>query len=417
MVVLVLAVYIVVLVLIPRYNYLGLSLFLATPITKPFLIVSLGVPSGYYIDLLMVVPAVAGIILSRKKVLHAEFRVGRNRLLFVFYVMLFLAMISFPIADGIAMPVKKLLIFSIFVHLAVWLPVLYVRSWKNLKEVLTAIELLGVFCLVNIIFFPIRAVDDVYGRLSALGANPLAPGFFITILAISSLFKSLILRKRMFLFLIPFCLLAVVISGTRSPVIFFIVIVSVVVMGLRGATLSKAVLVTMLCGLATLLIYSPPMVMKEGLSRFSQLELSYKESRIQLVLIGLDHLKEHPGKILVGGGFGDSSYVYSGGDDGVFKYPHNWVLEVFMEFGVAGLLLMLYLFGGNIVFLIGIKRRVDELGVEIRYLAVVSAFIGFLVILNSNKTGSYGVSATAWFVLSLFYHVSSNCNVRRDRCG
>lgn len=395
-----------------RKPIIGVGLLLATPLFKTIVESHVAFLEGYAFDLSMAASALlCGVINWRKKRRGLyELQPGKKIVIYLFYAILLLAVVSYSWSRAEYASYLKIVILGVYIHLIVYILVLYFRDRNDIRDFNRMVMGLALLSGFIILIFPVELETEVtragaqFTRV-VMGANPLTPTMFLSAAAIW-LWANFVGEGRWpwLVALIPLCLLAILSIGVRAPLFFLplVFLAMAVTIGKKKLFVIKSGAL-FIGGILAYFLLAYSGIAGQGRDRLGKLQLSTDEHRFQHAFESIDGWLGRDDVLVyfLGGGIGDSSFSMWNDDwIGYYTYPHNWLLEILVESGPLGLLVLGYFF-----YLI-IKGTFKTTGTGLYSLPVNSAidilairYMGIYCIMNSMKTGSYATDATAWIFL------------------
>jgi O-antigen ligase len=236
---------------------------------------------------------------------------------------------------------KDKLLRTLLIYLAFFFPIIYFKDYSYFKDFINSIS-----AFATIVILMLTGVIIIYGNLEILFyATELESLNIPDYLIISEILGAFILLNhsrngKLILLLKLIALFYMIMLGGRGPIIFLAIIYIFYYLFRTKLTFQKIILVVII-----------PFLFISSLSLFQEWEFSkimfYRvstliegdafESRGELIQISTAIIKE---KFLFGTGYGGFGMAAFGSD---FRaYPHNIILEIFVETGIVGLLLILF---------------------------------------------------------------------------
>ncbi len=390
--------------------WIGICLFLMIPIIKGYFCTFFPVLQSYSFDLCVAALTVWACLLDLKRTStrHPAFSGGRKFVLVCYYVLLYLAVMSYPLSRADFTAYQKILMFGIFNQIVILVVVVYVRNLNNLDTLFKIVFMVALFSTFMIFFSPMSNNEiSLRSTMDAvLGSNRLIPSSFC---AMASIWLwSHLLEKgnwRRWFWLIPVFLLAIVSTGTRAPLIFapFVYFVSLIIRR-SGQKVLIGLGALVIFAAAGLIALQSSTLVQHGAKRFDRLDLSTNESRYVYPAMVLKEWWDRPEALvkILGGGIADSAFSISHDPDH-YVYPHDWLVEILVELGPAGALTYIVLI---VVVLRGIAKLYDRERLERCYSPndraniVASIWISFYTIVNTFKTASFSGGYNMWFFIT-----------------
>lgn len=394
-----------------KFPWMGLVLVLTVPIVKGYLRGYFPFLVSFTYDMSAMIYAYLGIIINYYQTRYEprHFASWGKTSISVFYTMLVLCIMSYTLSRSGYIAYKKFLIFAIHVHMAVWLPILYMRTEKNVRQFINTVLGIGLFCTVALFLFPIQREAEGYGRLSVFGANPLAPTFFAAS-AIIILWSGVMNKtaKRWMMWAIPLIFIGIVATGQRAPVIFAVFVVLAMTFRSGGWQSVKGAIWLLLSAVIIIILFSVfQEFLASGIGRFQALKVSAEESRIKVPMMVLQDWLQRPGAWLLGGGIGDTHFVIARGNPDSLGYPHNWLIEALVELGPVGFVAVGWLLLAVLRRCWSLKKNLAYYPLSMHPMLWALGGIALMSWLDTFKTGSWGGSYTRWIMFSAFLHVTT----------
>lgn len=383
------------------WPFVGLLFYMGIYLAKPLLVMRIPFLTGlwgYVVDLGFVFIALLAILKSNYAGKEIE---GRLVSPAVYACLLFLVVWTWfrlPATRNMELGKTKVLIFTIFDMLVIFMGINYGRTMKGVREIIKAMIFMGLFAIVGILIFG-RAQHEEYassritfGYSNPLGAADLAAYFMLTVFGLwlaKRTTKLAIITVSVFV-----CSIAVLIfSGSRGPLFGLAPSLLLMAYYYRKSINFKWLLAVVL--FAVVCIFSFNILLKKSgmTGRFG--EEGIREAmapRIYWAKISLAGWAHSP---ILGNGPGDLSVQGTGMT--VLTYPHDVLLEVANELGTVGLVpyLMLLYYASRTRKLFSIPEFENT---EYKMISVI-IFAGFVYqFILTFKTGSYAGSNMFYFL-------------------
>lgn len=396
-----LAVTVVLAIICFKWPFIGIALFLITPIVKVNLRAVFPFLAGYSYDIYVAFLAYIGAlsVMIRK---HKSHRVKYNGYaLACVAVLIILAWVTYVRSRAPEAGWKKLLMLSIYVPISVVLPIMYIRTYQQVRTLGKTIAFMGLAAILLLTVIGGGQLETVGASRQTLGyANPLGPANISALGMIAIICYAVIGKNKKawiaIAFFAPLGLFATIASGTRGAV-YGVILAMLAIMYIGKS--KKLLYYVFLVPFGLLLFY----VMLSQVSsviqdRFSAESVSDSfHVRMYMVKVSLESWRE--GHIFLGNGLGDTAYALEGED--VYAYPHNHPVEVLAELGICGLFALLFLYFlvfKRIVFLRWNITRMPSHGAEVAILA--GGVVYYLLV--SFKSSTFAGWFNGWFLLSAF---------------
>ena len=278
---------------------------------------------------------------------------------------------------------KDKILRTLLIYLAFFFPIIY---FKDYSDYTVFVKGISAFATITVIM--LTAVLIVYGNLSILFFATEMEDFNLPdYLVISEILGAFILLNhsrngKLILLLKLLAFSHMIMLGGRGPIVFLVIIYILYYLFITRLNFQKVIL----CILIPFLFISSLSFFEEWeftkiiFSRFSNLiEGDAFESRGLLIQKSIVIIKE---KFLFGTGYGGFGITASGSDSRA--YPHNIILEIFVETGIVGLFLVLFFF---IYFFSRIFGRLNSLKKDVCSLDFSLCFFYFFM--NALKSSSF----------------------------
>lgn len=278
---------------------------------------------------------------------------------------------------------KDKLLRTLLIYLAFLFPIIYFKDYSYFKDFVN-----GISTFAAIVILVLTAVLIVYGNFDIiLYVTELENLNLPDYLVISEILGVFILLNhsknvKLILFLKLTALFYMIMLGGRGPIFFLAIIYIFYYLFKTKLTYQKGIVVILVTFLfnALLSFLQNWEFTKRMFSRFSTLlEGDAFESRGELLQISTTLIKE---KFVFGTGYGGFGVAALGSD---FRaYPHNIILEIFVETGIVGFLLFLFFI---VYFLTKIFVRMNSNKQDVCTLDYSLCFI--YLFLNAMKSSSF----------------------------
>lgn len=393
---------------------IGIILLLTVPLFKGLIREYFPFLTGYTYDIFMIIIAYFCICIDFLKKKY-QYSISLNKQIKVFlvgyYLLIILCIATSYWTRSPIIAYKKIQLFAIFANMIILIPLLFFRDKGNLKRFLFFISFVGVFCGISMVFFPmdmiVLDIESTGTRVSVLGANPLIPANLISIACICIFSFSISSNKYSYLSMfVPFLLVSIFISGTRAPVFFTLLVIVLLSFIRPNVKLLKTLLYFLIFSAIFLFFYSYfEEMMYGGFDRFYKLFTTEEEGRVTLFKLIFNDMLKRPQTFAFGGGLGDTSYIYSHGQVNVWYYPHNWLLEIWSELGLAGFFIMSSIYYFIMTYTLSLKVELGRYEEDVQWCILAVGGISVYFVLNSFKTGSFSSGFLTWFFFSTFFYV------------
>lgn len=312
---------------------------------------------------------------------------------------------------------EKSLIFTVFNTSVLIVLATYVVSLKEVKRILMIVVLLAAINVVCLLQYGVGMDRWEGARMTFGGANPLVLADLcalgVVVIATVWLAQRKIWQLLLFVVGTPVLLYAIIMTGTRSPVIALPIVLLVVVilyMELKNAVaLALALLVIVAVG------FFITQIVDETMLRRFNIESMGAGAAVRKYMIGTA-VQGFLGSPFWGTGTGDMKYQLV--SDGFFgmRYPHNHVAEVANEFGIIGLLPYLILVGYGFRSGWRLFRAKSFMDPQLRMVGVCAFGCYVSMFLTTMKAGTFSSGAITYFFLGLTV-VTSDLAVRYSLTG
>ena len=303
----------------------------------------------------------------------------------------------------------KALRFGVFESLSYFFPILFLRTRKDVRQLVLSFAVLGIALSVKVLLGLLYASDRVLSGDTDI--TKIGDGMLLGI-ALLMVFGNLELPKTVRFVAVPVLSFGLIACAARSPLValFFTVVISLVC---ARREMARSLLRSVWVGTIVLTMIAVPSLMWLRSLPFAEQKLYEKQAELQSALSGnifvsgtfaqrlsfyrsaLDAMAQYP---IAGVGVGGWSIFYDNADTPHF--PHNFVLEVGAEQGLIGLTILLTL-------LVLLFRGTLRLLRSDRGLAFVFPVFVFCVVLNLI-TGDIE-SRPLWFCCGLAAAASRFC--------
>lgn len=351
----------------------------------------------YKIDTIIVYGILVVLFLSISKELLHKIKFGQILFVFtVFFVLLFSMLLS-------SQPSVNLEVIIQVLSLCVvpFFGCCLVRDFNQFKKYIVLFATIVPYFLVFVYFV---LGNGSLGKEGTYDQGLTYSYLISAIILCGSLFEKVNIKK-----LIPFllCLFSMLSFGARGPIvcvaIYFIVRLTVLLLNKQPL---KAILILLVYILGFLIIYiNLETIIQFTIQRFDEMGFSTRvlsrildnslledKARKQIYIYCIDYIKSNPNG--VGGPVNDRIYlskVLYGWNDVLGCYPHNFFLEIIMQFGLLFGVIILIVF---ILFVIkAYKNNKTSENVLLMFLG-----FGFIPLLFS---GSYVSFAPFWMLIAL----------------
>ncbi len=374
---------------------LFVSMFLAYPLFKMLLRAYFPpLSQGYTVDIAVALLATIGAFAHWWKYRHGSIWGSAPKRLFLIYgLFLLLMIVTYPMTNAPDSGAKKILIFGVMTPFCILIPALYLQRLQDINRLLLFLLGWGGVASIMTLFFGVNLVEDTGAvRISAGYASSILVTAIVAYGAIAALSNLAKINKLPLLY-IPVAMLVFIYTGTRGPVVMLIVPILYVlfVMRLKRIWLPM-MLFPLLAGLLLYLIKSTDV--SSGMVRFETMGegVSDRWVMIKTVLSQSTILD-----LIIGSGIGNTGYILRGFDE--WASPHNSIVEMWVELGLLGLTLILWLFGWVAVSAFKLRNECRDL-LKHYMPVVVMAGLALYGILESLKMRSFITSFDTWFFIS-----------------
>jgi hypothetical protein len=381
------------------WPWLGYGLLVTVPLVKSLLrFVAGGLLAGYTYDLAMAFLAMLGALVHKGRYPSMRSAPVPASLVFCWFSLAFLLWARSIGVTNVDWAVKKSLIFSIFLTLAISALPAFLLSPREGRWLLRIVMFSGLLASFAMPLYG-AATDDYESSRISLGRT--SPLFLanLSVNAIIILLCGLIAKRNtvnlaMSVVFIPLCLLAIFMTGTRGPIFAIPVLVPIILWFYRRRLNFQAAM-TSLVGLGAVVAATVFIVDPEKLYRFTPEKLTEAlATRVHMSMVSILGFVSSP---IIGTGTGTTAAMILGKPD-VEYYPHNHLLEVGCELGLLGLAAWAVIIGAGLRSGWSLMRPEWE-GTEAKYVGV-PIYVAFLYyLLMSFKMGSFSADFLLYFFL------------------